>query len=426
MLSPEEYAKRKRELEAKRAWKSEQRRNKLVKNVLLIVLGLVLMGVSAYYSYNQGLRNEPINGVNKKPEAEIAEEHENHRTHILFLGTDDKGKFASRTDTIILAALDLNKGEAGLISIPRDTRVYIPERDTWDRINAVHAYGGPEMTMKIVADFLDVNVDYYIETDFAGFSRIIDTLGGIEIDVEKDMSYTDTAQDLYIDIKAGKQILDGKEALDYVRYRDYLGDIALVNPQYDIYGGRVERQRKFVMALIDEVLQPSIILKLPKLISQLWGAVNTDLPWTLALKLAFAAERFTTGNIVTSVIPGTSDKLYGAWYWIPDVEGTKQVVDQIIHGIQPPLTAEVLNGSGVQGTAGLVSELLKENKVDVKRIGNADHFNYLITKISVSSKETADRAVHLAEKIGAELMIDTKRESPVDVTIIIGKDYQIP
>jgi hypothetical protein len=129
---------------------------------------------------------------------------------------------------------------------------------------------------------------------------------------------------------------------------------------------------------------------------------------------------------MTSVIPGTSEKLSGAWYWIPDVEGTKQIVDWIIYGIQLPLTAEVLNGSGVQGVAGVISEVLQEQKVDVKRIGNADHFNYLVTKIIVSSKETADRAADLADVFNAELMIDTNRESQVDMTIIIGKDYQIP
>ena len=119
------------------------------------------------------------------------------------------------------------------------------------------------MTVKTVENFLGVDIDYYIETDFAGFSRIIDTLGGVEIDVDTDMFYVDTAQDLYIDIKAGRQVLDGETALQYVRYRDRLGDVALVNPHYEVYDGRVERQRKFLMAVIDEILQPSTLLKLP-------------------------------------------------------------------------------------------------------------------------------------------------------------------
>lgn len=204
------------------------------------------------------------------------------------------------------------------------------------------------MTVKTVSEFLGVRIDYYIETDFAGFSKIIDTLGGVEINVEKDMQYTDVAGGLYIDIKAGPQVLDGKTALEYVRYRDYLGDVALVDPNYEIYGGRVERQRKFILAVIKEVLQPKTLLKLPRLLRQIWDAVDTNAPWTTALKLAFAADRFTLDRIETAIVPGTSEQINGAWYWIADSERTKQVVDWIIHGVPLPLTAEVLNGTGVR------------------------------------------------------------------------------
>ncbi len=424
MLSLEEYEQMKNDLEARRTLKKQQRRKQLFRNIFLVIIGVILLWVSARYSYNKGLRNSRVASVGIQQKS--TEDYSYQRIHILFLGIDDKGDTTSRTDTIILAALDPNTGGAGLISIPRDTRVYIQEKDRWDRINAVHAYGGPALTMKTVAEFLDIDIDYYIETDFVGFSKIIDTLGGIEIDVEKDMNYTDTAQNLFIDIKAGTRVLDGKNALDYVRYRDYLGDIALVNPQYEVYGGRVQRQRKFVMALIDEILQPSTILKLPRLLGQLWSAVDTNLPWSLALKLAFAADRFTSGDIVTGVLPGQSELLHGAWYWIPDDVGKKQVVDWVIHGIPLPLTAEVLNGSGVQGVAAALGELLRVNNVDVKRTSNADHFNYPTSEIIVSSKEAADRISFLVDMINAELLIDTTRESLVDVTVIVGKNYQIP
>ena len=73
--------------------------------------------------------------------------------------------------------------------------------------------------------------------------------------------------------------MDGETALQYVRYRDRLGDVALVNPHYEVYDGRVERQRKFLMAVIDEILQPSTLLKLPRLLGQVWDAVETNIPW---------------------------------------------------------------------------------------------------------------------------------------------------
>lgn len=420
MLSPEEIARKQQELAEKRAWKRQRRRKRIISAVILCLVGLCLLFASAYFSYQRGLAGRRA----FSPYGQIAwEPPEYERTHILFLGTDSAENGPSRTDTILLAALDPNTGYAGIISIPRDTRVYIPERDRWDRINAVHAYGGPELTVKTVSEFLGVRIDYYIETDFAGFSKIIDTLGGVEIDVEKDMQYTDVAGGLYIDIKAGRQVLDGKTALEYVRYRDHLGDVALVNPSYEIYGGRVERQRKFLLAVIKEVLQPSTIFKLPRLLGQVWEAVDTNIPWATALKLAFAVDRFTVDKIQTAILPGTSEKIGSAWYWVHDPERTKQVVDWIIHGSPMPLTAEVLNGSGVQGIATAAADVLRKQNVDVKKIGNADHFNYPVTEIRVGSQADADRVAELAQYLQAEVLIDPFRDSTFDMTVIIGKNF---
>lgn len=420
MLSPEEIARKQQELEAKRAWKKRRKHKTIISTIFLCLIGICLLFGSAYFSYQRGLAGRRISD----PYGVISwETPEYQRTHILFLGTDSSEQAPSRTDTILLAALDPNTGHAGVISIPRDTRVYVPERERWDRINAVHVYGGPELTVKTVSELLGVRIDYYIETDFAGFSKIIDTLGGVEIDVEKDMQYTDVAGGLYIDIKAGRQVLDGETALEYVRYRDHLGDVALVNPNYEVYGGRVERQRKFILAVIKEILQPSTIFKLPKLLSQIWDAVDTNVPWSTALKLAFAAERFTVDKVQTAIVPGNSEQIGGAWYWIADAERTKQVVDWIIHGAPMPLTAEVLNGSGVQGIAAAAAEFVRSHNVDVKRIGNAEHFKYPVSEIRVNSQAEADRVAELAQFLQAEVLIDPFRDQTFDMTIIVGKNF---
>lgn len=424
MLSPEELARRQHEIAEKRALKQRQRRKRLLTTAFLCILGAVLLFFSAYHSYQRGLERRRGTIAPPQQTAVSLDTQEYRRTHILFLGIDDKRDSASRTDTILLVAADPNTGSAGILSIPRDTRVYIPERDRWDRINAVHAYGGPQLTVKTVENFLGVDIDYYIETDFAGFSRIIDTLGGVEIDVDTDMFYVDTAQDLYIDIKAGRQVLDGETALQYVRYRDRLGDVALVNPHYEVYDGRVERQRKFLMAVIDEILQPSTLLKLPRLLGQVWDAVETNIPWTTALKLAFAANRFTMDKIETAILPGTSERINGAWYWLADPDRTQEVVDWIVYSKPMPLTAEVLNGAGIQGIAAKAADFLQEQRLaDVKRVGNAERFNYPVSEIIVGSEKIAERAADLAELIQAEVLIDPYREQYVDVTIIVGRNF---
>lgn len=424
MLSLEELAKRQQELALKRELRRRQRRINRISVTLLVILGILLMSFSAIYSYRHGLKNQQaVTNLNQSQTSVSLDPQEYRRTHILFLGMDDKGDASSRTDTILFIAADPSSGSVGIISIPRDTRVYIPERNRYDRINAAHVYGGPELTVKVVEQFLGVNIDYYIQTDFVGFSKIVDTLGGVEIDVKKDMVYTDTAQGLYINLKAGKQILDGDKALQYVRYRDQLGDVALVNPQYDVYGGRVARQREFLMAIIDKALHPSTILKLPRLLGQVWDAVDTNIPWTVALKFALAADRFTMDKVETAIVPGNSDKLNGAWYWIADEKATADIVNWIVYGIPLPLTAEVLNGCGIAGIAGKVAELISD-EVDVRHIGNAERFDYPVSEIIVGSKKDADRLIELANKLNAELLIDPFREKPVDVTIIIGQNYQ--
>jgi LCP family protein required for cell wall assembly len=124
---------------------------------------------------------------------------------LLLLGTDAReGEAAGRTDTIILASIDTEKGQVFLLSVPRDTRVNIPGYG-WDKINSAFAYGGPEMTTRVVSSLLGVPLRYYVLVDFNGFKRVVDTLGGVTIDVEQDMYHEDPEDNraYQIDLKKG-------------------------------------------------------------------------------------------------------------------------------------------------------------------------------------------------------------------------------
>ena len=102
----------------------------------------------------------------------------------------------------------------------------IPGRG-YNRINTAYAFGGPELARRTLEMWLGIDIDYYVVVDFAGFEHVVDTLGGVEIDVEKRMRYQDRAQGLYIDLRPGRQVLDGRQALHYIRYRaDGLGDVS--------------------------------------------------------------------------------------------------------------------------------------------------------------------------------------------------------
>src|SRR5690606_3219414 len=129
------------------------------------------------------------------------------------------------------------------------------------------------------------------QADFAGFERLVDAVGGVELVIDYRMKYDDYAQGLHIDLQPGRQRLDGRKALHYVRYRGGLGDVALVDPVNGRYDGRVVRQLRFVQALSKQILRPESLPQLPVLIGELRRVVKTDIPLERMMALSAALHR---------------------------------------------------------------------------------------------------------------------------------------
>lgn len=408
MLSEEEVLRRKAELEERRAWKRKYRRRQIIFYSLFFTIGIIVMVFTARFTYYRYAAVTQADGV------------EEGRLLVLFLGTDDKLDASSRADTIVLLSLDTNSGDVGVLSIPRDTRVWSPSRQRWERINAVYAHGGANLTMEAVSQLVGVPVRYYVHTDFQGFQELVDILGGVEITVEKRMQYVDKAQGLEIDLAPGRQVLNGEKALQYVRYRDGLGDISLVDPFGDQYGGRVERQRKFVEALASKTLSPSSLVKLPQLLTSISRIVDTNLPWETMLTLAVSAGKFSIDNMQTAVLPGNSQVINDGWYWIVNDQKAAAVIDSVVKGKPEPLQLVVLNGNGRAGIAGQVSDLLREYGYTVVSTGNADHYDHATTLV-MTAPRNVERVKPLAEFLGAS--IQEVEGVGAEVTVIIGKDF---
>jgi len=408
MLSEEEVIRRKAELEERRQRKRAYRRRQIIIYTLSFSVAIILMIVTATYTYQRSVKGTPGS----------ADAHE--RLLVLLLGTDEKLEASTRADSIMLLSLDTSTGDAGVLSIPRDTRVWIPSRQRWERINAAYAHGGAKMAMEAVSYLLGVPVEYYVHTDFAGFEQLVDVLGGVEINVAKRMYYVDKAQGLEIDLTPGLQVLSGEQALQYVRYRDRLGDVSLVDPFNEQYDGRVERQRQFFEAVVSQTLSPSSLLKLPQLVTQTFKIVNTNLPWEKVLSLALSGTKFSVDKVKTAVLPGNSQVVNDAWYWIVNEEKAKSVIDTMILGKPEPLKLVVLNGNGRSGVAQEVAELLRYYGYDVISHGNAEHFNFANTQVVVSARDV-ERVKPLADSLGASIQESDKEN--MEVTVIIGKDY---
>jgi len=155
--------------------------------------------------------------------------------------------------------------------------------------------------------------------DFSGFESLVDAIGGIDIDVEKDMYYYDDWDDFLIDLPAGQQHLDGKKAIQYVRYRDEEGDI-----------GRIKRQQKFMMAVYEKIASAQILTKMPGLVSEIMKMVKTDLPVSdmLAMGGALHGMMKEQGGLQMATVPGTPEYIDEISYWIPDITDLReQMVD---------------------------------------------------------------------------------------------------
>ncbi|OBZ10950.1 MULTISPECIES: LCP family protein [Bacillales] len=258
---------------------------------LYISLSVILGAAAAFVIYwSVGIYNAldnfsdpeatkaPVDGVEATP-VPIPEWEGKERVNILLLGGDargvDEGQPA-RSDSILVASFDPVTKKAHLFSVLRDTYVNI-EGHGKGRINTALTLGEYPLAMKTVGDLLGLDIQYYVYTDFEGFKKLIDTIGGIYFDVEKDMHYTDNADgNRYdIDLKKGYQLLDGDKALQYVRFRhDAMSDFT-----------RTGRQREFLQAVAKELQSSWNIIRMKKILDSVQPYVKMNITVPDMLKL---------------------------------------------------------------------------------------------------------------------------------------------
>lgn len=191
---------------------------------------------------------------------------------VLMMGCDARpGDKASRSDTLMVAYVDLDQNKVRLVSIPRDTYITIPTTGERTKMNHAYAYGGIELTEETLKSNFDIDIDYKAEVDFQGFIDVIDALGGVTIDVPMDMQYAAEG----IDLQAGTQTLNGDQSLQFCRFRsDGQGDL-----------GRVERQQLFMSTLKDQLLSMGTVIKIPDICKAIKDNVVTNLTGAQLLQI---------------------------------------------------------------------------------------------------------------------------------------------
>ncbi|TEU14058.1 MAG: hypothetical protein E3J21_16955 [Anaerolineales bacterium] len=357
---------------------------------------------------------------------------------ILLLGSDRRQGWTHwRTDTIILVAVDTKGHTAGLLSIPRDMWVYIPGRGN-ERINTAELWGelgkypggGPALIKKTIEYNLGLPVHYYVRVDLQGFVRIIDTLGGVTVDVDCPLSdrfpdpdsptgFTD------LDLVPGIYHLDGKMALYYSRSR-------LSTSDFD----RSLRQQKVIRGIWEQGLRLDILPKIPELWQALSDTFQTDLSLEQVLTLAYLGTQMEPQNIHGHFIDRTMVTGWrtpkGAQVLLPNHERIRQVVAQFL--APPPLDlvwaegarVEAQNGTDLADWTELVASRLRWQGVQVVSVGPADRFDYQESLIL----DYTDKP-HTSALLARILYLPPDRiqrqldfSSPVDIRIILGRDFQ--
>jgi len=298
-----------------------QKQKRRIWPVIVLAICFISAAIAGAMLASSGLgsddpKHNPVNQFEREnKEADLIKAKD--KTTVLIMGVDMREDDVGRSDTMMIATVDPKLDKASLLSVPRDTRVRISGYG-FDKINAAYAYGGEPLSEKTVENLLGIDIDHYVIINTKSFVKIIDAIGGVDIDVEKRMYYEDPWDDdggLLIDLYPGIQHMDGKTAVTYVRYRDSEGDI-----------GRIHRQQKFMEACMDKIVSPDIITKIPAVVREIVDAIETDMTFRQLLELAGAVKAAQQNGLVTEMVPGYPLYIDGISYWMPDVEELRYAV----------------------------------------------------------------------------------------------------
>ena len=293
------------------------------------------------------------------------------RQNILLMGVDASENPATpfrgtRSDTMLLVSIAPYGKNINVISIPRDSKVYIAGKSKADKINHAFAYGGAKLTVRTVEEVFGVKINNYVAISNAGVVKLIDTLGGLPIYIEKNMKYDDYSAKLHINLKQGNHVLSGKETEGYLRFRhDSFGDI-----------GRIRRQQWFFNALIARLKDPTVIIKLPELLKIMPEYIQTDLSGYELTKYVGIAKNIDSSSIQIATIPGAPSTKGIISYWIIDPIKTQELIDKMVYRNKSEvqnseISVGILYSPTVETQANALKETLEAQGLQVKTQSNS-------------------------------------------------------
>lgn len=305
-------------------------------------------------------------------ESQILAPLEDGKVNVLLLGVDEEGL---RSDTILVASYDVNEAKVNMLSIPRDTKIYISNRKMTRKINEIHAFSAKDDPSKIVgakaiADVVTqltgIPINYYVEFSFSSIDTLFDILGPVEFNVPdiegkgRGMNYDDPYQNLSIHLKPGLQKLSGNQIQQFLRYR---------KSNYGVGTGsdtdRITRQQELVKAIIDQKVNLSILVKIPSIFGQISKEIITNITAGDITKYIIHASKLSGESIQGFSLPGENKTISGGSYFICDLDGTKKLAAEVF-GIEPGEISDKVNVSDEYSQKVLKAGNMRKNKAEKK------------------------------------------------------------
>ena len=455
-----QYSRRATQAEYSRIRAKKAKRRKILTGIFGTLIALVVVAAVAAGGYVWVINNNLHRGISSGDLNMALDTSATYREpfYVLLMGVDkseyreQSGEYGGsyRSDSIILARIDPVNKKVTLISIARDTYVNI-EGVGPSKINAAHAYGGPELAVKTVSAYAGVPIAHYAEIDFDGFEAAVDALGGVEVDVPIDINDERAGGSL----SAGVQTLNGEQALILCRSRHSYDDVG----DGDVY--RAANQRMVLGAVAKKLLEsdPATILNT---VTAMSAYITTDMSVSDIAGLAIAMKGMDADtDIYSAMNPTVSAYENDTWYeysnqgaWeammsrvdsgqsplpneedaankggVPDGTLEKEYVAESLSGEVKPSAANadlvVWNGNGIDGAAARTAADLTAKGYNVIETASADHYGYQSTLVIYNDRDQAEAARSIAQDLGVGYATENNGRYLFtgDYLIIVGADY---
>ena len=452
--------------------KMNKKKHPVLRGILkffLIVVLLIILFIGGFIGYSTYKNGWGLKGVIKTAvgsTVKTPEELGEFRTLILGVSEDISTPL---TDTIMVASYNPATQKATLLSIPRDTFVGTSKlrADSYDKINAIYQKDGAEGTLKKVNALTGLNLKYYVVISNNALVELVDEIGGVEFDVPIEMHYTSKRQGLYINLKKGKQKLNGEQAEGLVRFRKSNSNTTYPAEYGNDDFGRMRTQRDFIKAVAKQTLKAKNITKIGELVDIVKRNVKTNIKdWNQIKEYIPYAVEFDTDNIQSENIPGDSARIpagTGLWFFLADETKTEELVEELFKNEKKDdlkeneegntittnstskstntttnstssstisketnnkskIKVEILNGSGDSDLLKKATNALKQEGYTVSKTGKTSTTQ--VTTIINKAKLAESITSNIKSTLGTGVISSSSTSSKVDVTIILGKDYK--